>query len=316
MQKPFAKLKTTNNVLLRSISAICLAFLCITTHAIPDSCANFCNSNGAVTQNLSDLLTTAQAQYYKSKDISTIQKSADITEWRTHPKTERWNFMLPTKFKKHTNAIIDICENKLGMKKRILPNKKINYSGVLFLGASLNNVVDRTRFYNEMVAKGKIDKKLKVWVLTGERKLNKQIGETKQNFLKLVPTGEKPLPLPTNEMEMIKFVFHYMVPKETKVEYIYSPKDPNCTRATTASTTVAWANKIPRPSHQDYYLGISNQPYVAYQELVTNRVLHTLSRKNIRVSVIGDEALPHKNRENYASVLLDTVAKIIAYCQE
>ena len=115
---------------------------------------------------------------------------------------------------------------------------------------------------------------------------------------------------------MIKFIFYYKLPNETEVEYIYSEKDPKHTRATTASTTYAWAEKIPELPQKSYYLGISNQPYIDYQESVINLALKKIGKRNIEVHVIGSQTQQQKDPDNHAAVLLDAVSKIIANCNE
>jgi hypothetical protein len=306
---------TLKTMFLQSFVVLYVMFSCINANAeTPDKCAAFFDSNGVATQKLVDLFAIMKIQDHK--DIYNVYNSLEeIKKWRIHPGVERWNLKLPNNLKNNARGIINICENKFGMKEEVLP-KNIKYSGVLFLGATLSRVVDRVGFYHKLVNGKILDKKLKIWVLTGERELDEKAGETKENFLKLVPYGQKPLPLPTNELGMIKFVFYYLMPKEIDIEYIYSAKDPNHTRATTASTTYTWAEKIQQSLQKSYYVGISNQPYVDYQELVMNIALQKIGKKNIVVQVVGSEVSQIEDHDNYAAILLDTVSKTISSCNE
>ncbi len=280
-----------------------------------DICKNLFDEHGNATLGLTNLLAITEARINGPKNILNVCYSPDVKEWRDHPGTERWNLTLKNNLKNKDLNIIKICENELGIKGTVLP-KKVKYSGILFLGASFNSVLNRVEFYNKLIKGNIIDKELKIWILTGKRDLDEKAGETKKNFLELVPAGQKPLPLPPDEQSMIKFIFHYKIPKETKVEYIYSEKELNHTRATTASTVYAWAAKIPNPPHKTYYLGISNQPYVTYQESVINLTLQEASKKNIEVHVIGEEERPREDTNNYAAILLDTISKIISNCNK
>lgn len=278
-----------------------------------DTCGYLFDTHGQATQNLADLLDATKILIHGPRDIYNITNSLDIEKWHNHPGIERWYLTLEDNLKSSATNIIDICENELHMKDAILP-KYIKYSGILFLGSTLNSVVRRADFYNALIEEKIIDKKLKIWVLTGERNLDKNAGETKENFLKLVAPGQKVLPLPTNELDMIKFVFYYKMPKNTEIEYVYSEKEINHTRATTASTIYAWSEKMPETRSKIYYLGISNQPYVIYQESIINLTLQKIGRKNVEVDVSGPRAQSQKDNNNYAATLLDAVSKTISNC--
>ena len=65
-----------------------------------------------------------------------------------------------------------------------------------------------------------------------------------------------------------------------------------------------------------YYLGISNQPYIDYQESVINLALKKTGKRNIEVHVIGSQTQQQKDPDNYAAILLDTVSKTISNCNE
>jgi len=297
------------------ILVVAMIGICTTAQAkAVDSCKFLFDGQGIATEGLSDLLDEAKTKIQSPKNIYNVDDSPDVEKWRTHPGVERWDLELPNKIKNSANSIIDICDN-LGMKEKVLP-KNSSYSGVLFLGASFKTVVNRLEFYTKLLNEGVISKELKVWVLTGERKLNKKVGETKENFLELIPSGEKPLPLPRNEFEMIKYVFHYKMPKNVRVGYIYSKKDPNHTRATTMSTVHEFAKRIPESSQTEHYLAISNQPYVDYQKSAIYLALEKMGRKNIEVHVIGGRAKENDNLNNRAAILLDTVSKIISNCKK
>lgn len=297
----------------------CLIFLAVTSYAaLPDSCAMLFDANGIATNPLAELLELTKANISEPKSIKRIAESIEIKNWRTHSGKERWCYQLPEHLKNSATKIIAIGENKLDMKTKILPKKNVKYSGILFLGATLNSVINRVEFYKQLINAGVVDKKLKIWVLTGERKLDEKAGETDDTFRKLIPNGEKNVSFPTNELEMIKFVFHYLMPKDLEIEYIDSKKDQGVGRATTLSTTIAWAEKMPVTPQATYYLGISNQPVVTYQEMVINLTLKKINRKDIAVHVIGNEMLPVKVKkpDNYAAILLDTIAKTVDLCYQ
>lgn len=282
-------------------------------------CTKLFDDNGQATKNLMELLEVTKATINGPKTLSNIANSAAIKKWHEHPNKERWYFQLPAHLKENASDIINICENKLGMRYKILPKDiknrgDVKYSGVLFLGASFFRVDNRADFYNKLLSHDSIDRKLKVWVLSGERKLDANIGETNDNFYKLMNAKQPQNVMPTDELSMIKFVFHYKMPKDIDVEYIDSKKEQDFFRATTASTVKAWAQKIPYSSQVSYYLGISNQPYIGYQELVVNLVLKEMGKKNIVVHMVGDASQPASNLDNHAAILLDTVAKIIELC--
>lgn len=298
------------------IIAVVFTIFVFSTAAHANACRSLFDHDGRATSNLSSLLDITKTHINGSKNVTNINDSSDVKEWRTHKLgTERWEFILPDNLENSADKIINICENGFDIKKMVLP-KNAQYSGVLFLGATFQRVVNRAEFYNLLRKKNLIDKKLKIWVLTGERNLDEKVGETEENFLMLVPPRQKPLPLPRNEFEMIKFVFAYKMPKDITVEYVYSEKDPNHVRATTASTVRAWVEKIPSSPDKTYYVGISNQPYVYLQESSINLELKKMGKKNIIVNVVGGELQEYESANNHAAILLDTISKRVANCYD
>lgn len=297
------------------IIMVALMSIAATTYAEQFSgCEKLFDSDGMATQGLSELLTITKTQIPATRNI--YQVCAALEKWRNFG-PNRWEFKLPAELKNTKDKVINICEHKLDMQETILP-KNFKYSGVLFLGATLSRVIDRLSFYKKLVNSGRVDKTLKMWVLSGDRKIAPEVGETPENFSKIVISTKPPIPIPTDksdELEMIKFIFYYQKPEEINTEYVYSEKESNYHRATTASTIEAWLKKIPTSPQKTYYLAISNQPFVNYQNSVISYILSKTGRaKDIEIHTIGGET-NYQDKENQAAILLNTVAKTIYNCK-
>jgi hypothetical protein len=161
-----------------------------------------------------------------------------------------------------------------------------------------------------------------VYVLSGERKLDKAIGEDKKSLLdpnngniSFNPDWKGPVPFPKNETDMIKIVFDQSKHPSIKGEnviFVHTLKKQGQARATTETTVYKWLEQC-NPS-AGTYLAISNQPYVYYQELSIQQSLLKAGRQDIHVEVVGPgktpNAVPDKAQDQEISVLLDNLARI------
>ena len=272
------------------------------------------DEKGQAKEGLIHLLQVTGAPLPDKRDLASIAVILEKSPWSSAPGTDRWDMVLASSIQEKSpsvaSEIIRICEQELGLESVVYPEKNKKYLGVLFLGATLKRVVDRLEFYKKMVKEGKIDSKLPLWVLTGERTLSVKAGETEEYFNRLVPKGEKKLPYPKNERDMIKFVFHYGLRTKNSVKYVFSKKDPNHVRATTASTMVSFLREA--PSLKGTFLAISNQPYVFYQETVLLLEARKNNFNDVSIVAIGDYPFsPTEDKNNKAAIFLDNVRRTV-----
>jgi hypothetical protein len=196
--------------------------------------------------------------------------------------------------KAQAKEMINICVKDLQQGESIDPFGKPK--AVLFLGSDLFDCRLRLAYLNKLIEEGKISSSLPMCILTGERKLDREAGETEgelmnlQNGIISFREDWKGLETvaPSDEGEMVKLIFsqsRHMRIAEKDVHYIYAQKGSK-KRATTASTVEEWLKTSPEGG---LYIAVSNQPYVFYQECVIRRVLLQNKRNDIIVEVIGPQ---------------------------
>ncbi|NBT84939.1 MAG: hypothetical protein EBT45_00295 [Alphaproteobacteria bacterium] len=241
--------------------------------------------------------------------------------WKHPNNKERWQAILPFSLSEDQIAKIkEITSKSFGLVAEIKPTVK-TYQGVLFLGSTLGSVRKRLAYLNTIVD-SKAYTLNQVYVLSGERKLDKTIDETEKSLLdpnngniSFRPDWKGPAPFPDNETDMIKIVFDqskHSVLKDENIIFVHTLKKQGQARATTETTVYKWLEQCNPKTGT--YLAISNQPYVYYQELSIQKSLLKAGRNDIHVEVVGPgktfEAIPGKNQEQEISVLLDNLARI------
>ncbi len=267
---------------------------------------------GKPSQALLDLCKLTHVPVKPTDSLDVIVKKTQKAWYQG--KKERWEARLPESLNNPDiiDKIIHICYERLDLHDAILPpgDTLCAYDGVFFLGASYHSVINRLDFYLDLVKSGKISKDLPLWVLTGERALTPRIGETEEVFRAIVNPRKKTLPLPTNEAEMIAFVFHHRLPEDIKATLIDSQKERGYGRATTQSTIEAFIHTTGIKSGR--FLAISNQPYVYYQQTALQSKLLQLGIP-IEITCVGGAAKNQTEgyKNTHAAMLLDNVAKVL-----
>lgn len=248
--------------------------------------------------------------WVKSRDLEevvpAVQGKTDPTiNWFGDAKKERWEEDLNKSNIQLTQAIqiINTCLKSLKQSEQILP--KMEAKGVLFLGATLLRVRTRLAFMNHLYDTKQLSVDLPVYVLTGERMLDEKAGETQaalmdadNGVIKFRKDWKKSNNKINDEGKMIQLVFdqsRYASLNNDKVIFVYSHKGEG-RRATTESTVVQWL-KDHKPS-SGYYVAISNQPYVFYQEAVIRRTLLQAGGSDIQVQVVGSARPSEIGRED------------------
>jgi hypothetical protein len=285
----------------------------------------FFTKDGKPTAALHKLLKATHISVEPTDTVIQIHEKTKAAGWQSKPGMERPDMQLPDGLKDSASHIITIGEKFLNLQATVYPKPGMHFDGVLYLGAAFTRIITRIEFYNQLVDRGLLRPDLKMYVLTGDRKASpEKFGESPEAFLKFArerngnPSLElTPGELPTNELEIIKFVFKYIAPKAHSVEYIYSPKDATHTRATTDSTMVSFLDKV---TEGGTFVAISNQPYVDYQQSVLALRIGKLSRHDVHVYTVGaedtEEAKESRDLNNYAAIILDSVGKIIGNLAE
>jgi hypothetical protein len=269
--------------------------------------SNFYNENGFASDAFKILLQITKINLEGRYHISSINKAIKKAGWINEKRLERWDIAPPPELKAKEGDIIDACHIGLKMGETIYPSRK-KYDGILFLGAAFFTVVNRWKFYKQMIQDGKLDTIQELWILTGDRNLNEKAGETIEAMSKIIKTQLSINLFPKNELEMIKYVINSLgTPNGTRVKYINSEKEKNHFRATTFSTMVKFIEL--EEGQKSNFAAISNQPYALYQLTALKMAEKKLGRKFI-IEPIGSKAIIPKDKHNYVAVLLDTVAKI------
>ncbi len=163
------------------------------------------------------------------------------------------------------------------------------YDYALIHGALLSRVQKRIAFLASEWERGV--RFHKIVLLTGDRPL--------------LPQEIAQLKGPTNEAEMVRFVYeHADLPEEMRklpVEWVSAPKlekNGNLVRPGTKETIFEWLKKNPSPGK---CLAISNQPYVGYQDAVARAYLP----KGFSLLTIGPEA----DKATTLEIHLDNLAR-------
>lgn len=303
-----------------SIQAACIA---ASDTAIEEN--QLFNAEGKPTPALKALLTVTGIAVDPADTVLEVHEKTKAAGWQSKPGKERPDMRLPDDLRDKASDIIVIGEKSLNLQTTVYPKPGMSFDGALYLGAAFTRIVTRIEFYNKLVDMGLLRPDLKMYVLTGDRKASpEKFGESPEAFLKFARAKSENLTLeladaelPTNELEIIKFVFKYIPPKASSVEYIYSPKDPTHTRATTDSTMVSFLEKV---KDGGTFVAISNQPYVDYQQSVLTLRIAKLHRHDVRVYTVGaadtEEAKEARGPDNYAAIILDSLGKIIGNLAE
>lgn len=237
--------------------------------------------------------------YLKSRTLEDIVpatqgKGEASISWLGDPSKERWEEdpTKPNLSPSQARSIIRICMEDLQQGEAILPQD--TPQAILFLGAALFRVRLRLAYLNELYDGGKLSPSLPVYGLTGERKLDEEIGETLDNLMNphngIIPFRKDWVPpqnIVLDEGKMLELVFsqsRHLQLDPRNIHFVYSPKDQE-RRATTESTVKQWLIDYSPPG--GFYIAISNQPYIFYQECVIRRTLLQSARPDIYVKVIG-----------------------------
>jgi hypothetical protein len=306
--------------------------------------ALYINSNGEVTDAIVNLLGLTGIRILEDS----LEAGKNWPESRTHLKSRRLEDIVPavqgkldpsvtwfgsTKKERweedpekpklsvaQAMHIIEICLSSLRLGEKTYPTK--TPKAILFLGATLPSVRFRLAYLNELYDTKKLSPKLLIYILTGERKLDKAVGEGRTNLMNpdngiisfrkdwVAPEG-----LISDEGEMINLVFsqsHHTDIHGGNVITVYSQKGMG-RRATTESTVIQWLKEhSPSGGH---YLAISNQPYNFYQESVIRRVLLQAGRSDISVEVVGPRMIAKTESDEMiigqAKNLLNNISRIL-----
>jgi hypothetical protein len=240
--------------------------------------------------------------------------------WKRSNNKERWEMTLTMPISEKQIQQIESIYTKLGFFNEAKP-QTTTYRGILFLGSTLSSVRKRLAYLN-MLIDSKNYNFSHIYVLSGERKLDKAIGESQESLLN-PKNGEITFrsdwkghaELPDNETDMIRIVFDqskHLSLKNDGIIFVHTLKKEGQTRATTETTVYQWLEECHPES--GLYLAISNQPYVLYQKLVIQKALLKAGRSDIRVQVVGPETLRKvpdgSQKKQSVAVLLDNLARI------
>ncbi|MBY0280687.1 MAG: hypothetical protein K2W94_00830 [Alphaproteobacteria bacterium] len=249
-------------------------------------------------------------------------KISPLVIWKRSNNKERWEANLPFSLSENQMVKIkEIISNNLNLKEETKPALK-TYQGVLFLGSTLSSVRKRLSYLNKLIDSKTIITPAQVYVLSGERKLDKAIGEDKEALLNpnngsisFNSDWKGPVPFPNNETDMIKIVFDqskHPALKDENIIFVHTLKNKGEIRATTETTIYKWLDSC-KPA-AGLYLAISNQPYVFYQALSIQKSLLKAGRQDIHVEVVGPGktpgTIPDKTPELEITVLLDNLARM------
>ncbi len=184
------------------------------------------------------------------------------------------------------------------------------YDCVILLGAVLNRVRTRLAYVADLWKKGIRFKKL--ILLAGERALDSAREPEKEfftpftNLITIREGWKAPASLPTNEKDMMLFVYDQTkLPeglRDIPMEVVYASRQPGERRATTADIAKEWASRNQKPGS---ILAISNQPYVSYQGATLQNALH--SDTGWSLETVGHAA----NEQDSVAVILDALARTI-----
>lgn len=271
------------------------------------------DESGRASPGLRHLLELTGISIPEPYSMIKINQVMQTAGWKSSIGVERWDMQLKENLKAKQDSIIQVCFEELGMSQAVFPMNTAS-DGIIFLGATFKPALTRTKFYIELRESGKIAPSTqKLWALTGERKLSAKAHETKEHMLKIVPPGNNPLPTPDSEYNMLQYIFHYLLPKNIEIEYIYSGIDGQHTRATTNSTMIKFLEVC--TMHDAHLIVISNQPYVKYQEASLYYALALAGKTDISLEVVGSGVDIGQiiDKDNLAAILLDTVAKTSDY---
>lgn len=219
--------------------------------------------------------------------LDIIEKTQSF--WRQEGK-ERWE-MLPL-IGLHERRIYALLDRLHVLEEIPSPMQHFDYA--IVHGALLPRVRMRIAFLIKEWKRGvRFDK---IVFFTGERPLL----SSAENEAALLDYDNRFLPisgnwsfngaLPTNEIQMMRFVFEQAcLPEDMKkvpVEWVISPmiiKDGKVTRPNTQNNITEWLSRRPKPGS---CLAISNQPYVGYQDAVLRKHLPT----SYSLTTVGPQA--------------------------
>lgn len=261
--------------------------------------------NGHPTPELRNIL-----QRFNLDTPASLSKIAEVTqrEWLRPKGTERWQ--IHERYDSQRIELVPYFE-KLGMLCEKEPAKE-RYEHALLLGGLLSRVRIRLAYLAQQWRKGV--RFNSIVLLGSDRTLDSKL-ECPQFLLSrdpILPTGKDwktPTELPTNEIDMMKFVFAQAdLPegmRRTRLVIVTAPhkrdRDGNITRATTEDTLLAWYNAKPSTGK---VLLLSNQPFIGYQHAKATKCLPTA----YELETVGP-ALERSDAK--IGVLLDTLARWI-----
>jgi hypothetical protein len=271
---------------------------------------SYFTSEGRVTASFKLLLKALNFPLSQHDNFIEIYQKILAAGWQNKPATERYAMDINNTTADERKDIINICNNELGFNKEVLPSNK-TYDGIFLLGSDLEDTIKRVDFYKKLLRENLINPNIKLFILTGDRKVSNEYGETKEAFEALLKRNEELKKIPSNELEMIKFVLSHNLPELTKYEVIYSGIDKEHIRATTASTIEKFLELYPFSAKPKTYLVISNQPFIDYQDSVIKLVMAKAAREDIQIETVGFGGFPQVDEVNNAAILLDTIAKTL-----
>jgi hypothetical protein len=297
-----------------------------------ESCVNpmtflYVDVQGGVTQPIVNLLKVTAFDLTSSKlenvVAATQGKLNPSFSWIGSPTKERWekDSQKITLSLVQAKEVINICSKEL-KQEEVVPVQVANPQGILFLGSTLSSVRKRLAHLNTLYNQGMLSTTTPVYLLTGERILDENVGETSfelQNpnngLISFREDWQDSGKTISDEGEMIELVFAQSRHQKLNTENIYLVYSPKGTerRATTASTVKQWVQDFSPPGGS--YVAISNAPYIFYQECVIRKVLLQLGRNDICVKVTGpsmevkleDESQVIKKAQNF----LNNTARIL-----
>ncbi|TSC73141.1 MAG: hypothetical protein G01um101438_164 [Parcubacteria group bacterium Gr01-1014_38] len=158
--------------------------------------------------------------------------------------------------------------------------RPVIYEGMVLLGALRPRVVSRLQDFTTFAPRVDFQRDWKAYLFGGARPLD----PVKESREVLCTPAELPFKegwtaperMPTTEAEMMEFTWQQsQLPPEWKYELVNTPLQPKTDGGTrppnTGDTAKEWFTKHkPRPG---FYLVLSNQPFVEYQNLVVERAL-------------------------------------------
>ncbi len=239
-------------------------------------------------------------------EVQTLQDAVNETQknWLRKPSQERWH--IEEQFETQRGKFIPLFK-QLGIMQEVRPTKK-HYKYAVLLGATIYRTRTRLAYLIDIYNSGVTFDH--IIILGGQRPLDPSIERTQDlvqitdSNLSLRKGWTQPDVLPTNENEMMQFIFDQTeLPFDRNIiTFVDTPmqrtKDGSIRRPNTGDTFATWLTQKPSPGS---CLVISNQPYVSYQDTVARTYLPL----RFNVETVGESA-PDSMK---ISVTLDNIAR-------